>query len=295
MAMPPKPNKKAPEVRVADLTGRERHLQIAVNALEQTASLFSKGTRRTLPFLTRQRAKVSVTPVIVGSRSGSEAEGPSMCTFLESGDGLGWAALRTDSRAINMILEGTLGAVESKEDADSPKMGIEMTAAQRALVSAMAKKLAVDYATALRRQTGWALRVGRTKTYRSGEKAEIPDDAILAEVNFEGIPNPSSLQLLIGAEGLEGAIQPDGDEFGTGDPRIAEGLREVSVPLTAELGRVTLALGRVLALQPGEALRLPTATDDPITVRVAGVAKFKAVPVISRGQVSVRIGERYER
>ena len=127
------------QVREIDLAGRERHLQVAVGALNQTALRFSRGTRRALPFLTRQRAKVTVGDVIIGSSSGNEAKGPSVCTFLESTDGLGWAALRMDSRAINMVLEGTLGAMDSSEDADQPTIGMEMTAAQRALVTSIAR------------------------------------------------------------------------------------------------------------------------------------------------------------
>jgi len=56
---------------------------------------------------------------------------------------------------------------------------------------------------------------------------------------------------------------------------------------------VSLGLRRVLSLQPGEVLRLATATDDPIQVRVAGLAKLYGVPVLSRGQVSVQVTGRH--
>jgi flagellar motor switch protein FliM len=45
----------------------------------------------------------------------------------------------------------------------------------------------------------------------------------------------------------------------------------------------------VLGLRVGDTLRLPSATNDPVLVRVEGVPKFDAVPVISRGQVAVKI------
>ena len=50
----------------------------------------------------------------------------------------------------------------------------------------------------------------------------------------------------------------------------------------------------MLSLKVGEVLRLPTALDDAISVRVAGVKKFKAVPVASRGQIAVEIRGRHE-
>ncbi|HVZ35887.1 MAG TPA: FliM/FliN family flagellar motor switch protein, partial [Polyangiaceae bacterium] len=64
--------------------------------------------------------------------------------------------------------------------------------------------------------------------------------------------------------------------------------------VVAELGRVTLKLSQVLGLRVGDTLRLPSATNDPVLVRVEGVPKFEAVPVISRGQVAVKIHARHE-
>ena len=40
--------------------------------------------------------------------------------------------------------------------------------------------------------------------------------------------------------------------------------------------------------------QMPTALDDAISVRVAGVKKFKAVPVASRGQIAIEIRGRHE-
>jgi flagellar motor switch/type III secretory pathway protein FliN len=78
------------------------------------------------------------------------------------------------------------------------------------------------------------------------------------------------------------------------DPRMAEAITEVPVEVTAELGRVKLGLRRVLSLEVGQVLRLVTAVDDPVIVRIGGVEKFRGAPVISRGQVSVEIRGRHE-
>jgi flagellar motor switch protein FliM len=75
---------------------------------------------------------------------------------------------------------------------------------------------------------------------------------------------------------------------------MAEALSEVCVDVVAELGRMKLGLRRVLALQVGEVLRLATAIDDPICLRVAGVPKLVGAPVISRGQISVEVRGRHE-
>jgi flagellar motor switch protein FliM len=99
----------------------------------------------------------------------------------------------------------------------------------------------------------------------------------------------------MGAESLEAAIKEQAAEDpDLGDPRFVEALHEVTVELTAELGRVTLGLRRLLTLQPGQILRLSTAVDDPAVLRIAGVTKFEGSPVVSRGQLGIQIKKRHE-
>jgi flagellar motor switch protein FliM len=73
---------------------------------------------------------------------------------------------------------------------------------------------------------------------------------------------------------------------------MAEALGGVPMALVAELGRVTMGLRSIMALRVGDVVRLPTATDDLLHVRVGGVEKFSAVPVVSRGQLAIEIRAR---
>ena len=94
---------------------------------------------------------------------------------------------------------------------------------------------------------------------------------------------------------LESASKEQDDEGeDPNDPRMAEALIEVPVEVVAELGRVRLGLRRVLSLEVGQVLRLATAVDDPVIVRIGGVEKLHGAPVISRGQVSVEVRARHE-
>jgi len=96
------------------------------------------------------------------------------------------------------------------------------------------------------------------------------------------------------AQALEHAAKErDEPEPVAGDPRVVDALLEVPIEVRAELGRVSLGLRRVLALAPGDVIHLRTATDDPLQVTTAGVAKFSGVPVVSRGQLSIEIRERH--
>jgi flagellar motor switch protein FliM len=101
--------------------------------------------------------------------------------------------------------------------------------------------------------------------------------------------------IVLSAEALEEAAREhDEAPLQNGDPRVIEGMRDVPVQLVAELGSTTIGLRRVLSLKVGDVLRLPTAIDDAICVRVEGVKKFAAVPVACRGQIAIEIRGRHE-
>jgi flagellar motor switch protein FliM len=112
---------------------------------------------------------------------------------------------------------------------------------------------------------------------------------------FEGYGDGPCIAIALSAESLEEAAREQEEPPAQqGDPRVVDGLREVPIDLVAELGCAMLSLHRVLSLKVGEVVRLPTALDDPIAVRIAGVRKFDAVPVASRGQIAIEIRGRHE-
>jgi flagellar motor switch protein FliM len=286
------------QIRRLDLTGPERRLGSAVRALGQIAERFCKGARRSMPFLSRQKARVVAGEVSLGSPPGDHdvAEGPGYRVSLESADGHAWGIVRLDTGAIALILDGTLGGSPSVKLDLEEVFGKELTGAQKALVGKVAAAIAEDFAVAVRSVSELELRPVSAESMRGGEELELPKDAISVDCGFDGVATPGVIQLIAGAEVLEAAVQAQVDlDAVTGDPKMAQAVRGVSVQVVAELGRLELGLGRVLALSKGETLRLSTAVEEPITLRVAGMAKFDAVPVISRGQLSVQIkGRRSE-
>lgn len=70
---------------------------------------------------------------------------------------------------------------------------------------------------------------------------------------------------------------------------MVDALSEVRVTLVAELGRMQLGLKRVIGLQVGQVLRLPTLVETPIPLSISGIVKFQVTPVTSRGQLAVKI------
>lgn len=283
-------------IRRLDLTGPERRLGSAVKALAQISERFAKGARRALPFLARHKARIVPGDVTLGATPGAANEmlGPGYKVHMESSDGHAWALVCADTGAIGMILDGALGGPTGSDIDLTRVFGKELTIAQRALSGRVLSAVAEDYATAIKSVSELEMRAVSFEPLRAGEHLDLPKDAIRVDCTFDGLQSTSGkLQLFIGAEVLEAAMKTqESVEVTAGDPRMAKAVNAVSVQVVAELGRLELSLGRVLALRKGETLRLSTAVEEPIAVRVAGVTKFKAVPVVSRGQLAVQVKHR---
>jgi flagellar motor switch protein FliM len=282
-------------LRRVDLTGRERHLKGAMYAMSHVAQRFARGARKTLPFLVKRRARIVPEPVCIVDLGAERVveRGPVYEILLEAEDGPAWACLTLGPEALGVMLEGALGGSEKNA---SSGIGADLTLAQAALVGKLARRLAQDFAEAVKSEVGIALRAVSARSIPAGDERDANfADGLRAECAFEGIAGDARISIAMGAEALESASKDNSDEDeDSSDPRMAEALCEVPVEVVAELGRVRLGLRRVLSLEVGQVLRLATAVDDPVIVRVGGVEKFRGAPVISRGQVSVEIRGRHE-
>jgi flagellar motor switch/type III secretory pathway protein FliN len=285
-----------PALRLVDLTGKERHLRSAMNALGVVASHFSRATRRTLPFLVRRRARLAPGAVCIGTGMVDPSElGVRFEVELGSEDGPAWALLSLNSRALAVLLDGALGGALAGMSNDIP--GPELSLAQAALVGRIARSLGEDLAAAVQAEAGISLKLVEARSLRSGEPSEIAsEDALTIDCTFEGVDDRAACTLIMGAEALESAVREHAaeDDPTCGDPRMAEAIGEVPVQVVAVLGTLTLGLRQVLTLRAGQVLRLSTAIDDTVTVRVAGLDKFLGSPATSRGQLAVQIRGRHE-
>lgn len=287
------PGRDRAQTKPLDLTGRERQLRSAMQAMGRVAARFARATRRTLPFLLRRKSRLVADAVNIASPFGQPAPspGPSFEVTLEAEDSPAWGAIVLDAESLQILLEGALGASE----ASGVALGIDLTLAQRALVSRIARALAEDFAEAVRAESGLSLGVATCQSLAAGEAAEsLQADGLRVECRFLGIAGNAHLTIAVSAEALEAAAREQEETAPqNGDPRMAAALTQVPVEVVAELGRMSLGLRRVLSLEVGQVLRLPTAVDDPVLVRVGGVGKFEAAPVVSRGQLSVEIKGRH--
>jgi flagellar motor switch protein FliM len=281
-------------LRRVDLTGRERHLKGAMYAMTHVAQRFTRSARKTLPFLVKRRARLVPEPVCIVDLGAERVveRGPVFEIVLEAEEGPAWACLTVGPEALSVMLEGALGGSEKNA---SSGIGADLTLAQAALVSKLAKRLAEDFAEAVKSEVGIALRQTSARSIPAGDERDAAfPDGLRSECAFEGIAGDARIAIAMGAEALENAAKGEEEVEEAHDPRMLEAITEVPVEVVAELGRVRLGLRRVLSLEVGQVLRLATAVDEPVIVRVAGVEKFRGAPVISRGQLSVEIRGRHE-
>jgi flagellar motor switch protein FliM len=283
-------------VRPLDLSGRERQLRAAMTAMDRIGAAFARYARRSMPFLARHRARIVAMPVQIASMATDAANplpvGPTYAVRLGTKDGNAWATITLNSDAIALTLEGALGGASTA--APVQLTAPDLTPAQRALISRVAQSLALDLVTAVREEAHLTMAIlpadGASSQTSSSDSLEVV-------CQVEGMQVPASMVISASAEALEAAAREHAipGEGAQGDPRFLEAMQEVPLEVVAELGRISLGLKKILSFRVGDILRLYTATDDPVSVRVGGVEKFVGMPILSRGQLAIEIRSRHER
>ena len=112
--------------------------------------------------------------------------------------------------------------------------------------------------------------------------ASEPTLALVMEGRMDRVS--STVVLLVPYRSAGGVVNAfgAGDELGSSDPRIAQAvdaaLRQVSVPVRAEVAATTLTLEEVLALRPGDTIQFNSPVSDGITLMADKVPVHRAQP-----------------
>ena len=75
---------------------------------------------------------------------------------------------------------------------------------------------------------------------------------------------------------------------------IAKHLQRATVTLSVELGKFRLNVAKLWHLKAGTVIPLHTTVGDPLHIAIGGVAKLRGEPMVSRGNVAVRLIDRIE-
>lgn len=283
-----------PAIQPVDLTGTVGQVRASLAVVDAVANRFARLARRSLPFLARYRTTLLPAPAgLVSSGQLAEAAGdpPNFAVQLQAKVGGGWARLILDAGTISVLLESALGGTPLMQ---STMPSAELTSAQRALVARVANSLARDLCAALVAEgAGNVEPLGREAARRA--ESLPPGDVIHAVCHIEGLSIPAAVVIAVSTELVAAGVRnARNDEPGVQDPHMADAMLEVPIELIGELGRLKLSLRRVLSLEVGDVIRLDTAVDDLIPIRISGSVKLEGVPVASRGQMAVEIKRRHE-
>jgi len=283
----------------------ESRSETAFATLTTVATVFSKELRRVLPFLARQRARalVDVARSARDPELGALADGPSFLVQLTSPEQV-WVALQFDASAILALVDGLFGTPKpdaegadgedaGSDEPDGPPLSDSLTLAQRALLKRLGGDLAALLKKPIEESCKVTLGAPQFSTLKRDEPPSLGDDAITIDCRVDNVRRPWAIRMWMGAQAIE-RLAAKAAAATASSPSFALVALRIPVNVVAELGRVTLKLSQVLGLRVGDTLRLPSPANDPVLVRVEGVAKFDAVPVISRGQVAVKIHSRHQ-
>jgi len=186
------------------------------------------------------------------------------------------------------MLEGALGGPALFE---APRIPPDLTSAQRALIGRIGLSLVDDLATAIRQETGVGMVSGDPKN--SGEAREAGDGLYIV-CEIQGLSAPTAIILAVSSEVL--ASSPSSlnkRNSPSHDPRMARAVRQIPVEGVVELGRVSMSMRRVLTLAVGDIIRLPTAPEDSLAIRINGMLKLHGTPLTSKGQLAVEVRGRH--
>jgi len=105
-------------------------------------------------------------------------------------------------------------------------------------------------------------------------------NAKFSSANHEGVS--------ISVRGPAGLFMASVDEA-VGKKTIERNLKETKVELVAELGTFEISVYDLWNIKPGTLIPLGVAVGDPLKINVAGVWKLQGSPLVSRGNIAVRL------
>ncbi len=75
---------------------------------------------------------------------------------------------------------------------------------------------------------------------------------------------------------------------------LASQIEQATVELSAELGRFQLKVSELWEVRPGTIIPINATVGDPLPVLIGGVTKLQGQPLVSRGNIAIRILERFK-
>ncbi len=295
----------------------------ALETMRRTGDPLALALRRAVPFLTRRGVGIKPgAPYVMNSNElESQLTAPVYLANLASEPGGARAAICLDSHAISFLLEGSLGG----DGSDPPKLNPKgLTAPQLAFMDRVFTNVMKCCAETIERSIGLSV---KNLPRAQGQKSAGATLVVLP-LNFvdEAALDDDDDEDVFGPEGTDEAPESDGEAEPSSsasrgrmliglsknalnraraahdrrqrtqpiDDRVAATIREVDVDVVAELGRLPLTIGKLMALKVGDTLRLDVPVNGHIILRIDEVILFRGQPTTTGTQLAIQIVERLD-
>ena len=293
----------------------------ALETMRRAGDPLAIALRRAVPFLTRRGIAIKPgAPYVVNSNElESELTAPVYLANLASEPGGARAAICLDSHAISFLLEGSLGG----DGSDPPKLNPKgLTAPQLAFMDRVFTNIMKCCAETIERSIGLNVKyLPRAQGQRSAGATlvvlplDFVDEAALEEDDDTDVFGPDNTddasddeaeaesatsqgRMLVGlsknALNRARAAHDRRQSTQPVDDRIAATIREVDVDVVAELGRLSLTIGKLMALKVGDTLRLDVPVNGHIILRIDEEVLFRGQPTTTGTQLAIQIVERLD-
>lgn len=299
-AVPRVDGASAQSVQPFDLTG-SRHVNRSLPSLnvldDRTAGALSLELTRAL----RTDFRVSVVSGGIARVSTfyETLEAPGCLNVLHF-DGLaGQGVLAVDNGLLFGMLERMFGGRKASpiQGAADPTTRGRLSAIEQTVVRRLVRMFGAAMEASWSTQVPVRVRLDRTEQKAGNLGIAKADDNLVATtfaIRTDGLEGQMHFALPISA------LDAHKEEFDVGGERSEaqdrawrqtqeEAIRAVRVDVVAELGRAHVPLRQLLRMQPGEVLRLDQAPDDPVVLRVEGIAKFTGQPTVRYGNLAVEL------
>lgn len=260
---------------------------LAAGVFERELPRLASALRRALPFLTRRAVPVSLgyARAVTLLELQDSLERPSHRVSLALANNGGRGALFFDAKALALLLDGVLGGDGRAPPRLSPA---GLTAPQGALVARTAEGVVKALSEVLAARAG----VHFDALPWSPEPPREDTPVVAAAFDLGAEPSPARVVLALPGESLEPRARAPAPEA---DLRVARALDAVDLELVVELARVSMRLGDVLALRPGDTLPLDVPVGESVSVRADERTLFRGKPTSLLGRIAVRIESRHDR
>jgi flagellar motor switch protein FliM len=285
-----------------DLTSQDRIIRGQMPTLDaindNVASLFggALGARLRL----ESRVASSAATLVKFGEVAALLRPPTTVGILSLGAGHGLAAVLLEGSLAFGLLAGALGDRKARAEAPAAASGArsELTQVERLVLGHLLALLCEALATAWREVLGFRPEVLRFESDpRMAVIAPASEVAIVCPFELSGTLE-GRFQLVVPYAAVESrkkvlAAPPRPGAGADGDARfsaaLARELAEVPVEVRAELGRRTIQLAELLALQVGHVLSLPGSARTPVSIYVEGRLKASGNGRIVEGSQAVAL------